>query len=191
VAIQLTFVLDTLPTSHLSELGLANANFDMSRRSVTSLLRTAAFRPTATPVASRFLAGPSNFRAASTVSPPLITPDLGKQRTDDPNPTARTLVIHANILRSNVDPLYSLLLGAETQLRRFWKTVGIQSLPLTNPQSYLITLDGRPLKTPSGKKLEIPASRRISALLIANEWENQKEIMKVSGLPMVSRYIGL
>ena len=24
------------------------------------------------------------------------------------------------------------------------------------------------------------------ALLIANEWENQKEIMKVSGLPMVS-----
>lgn len=136
----------------------------MSRRSLTSLLRTAAVsRPT---VASRFLAGPSiaSFRAASTVTPPLITPDLGKQRSDDPNPTAR----------------------AEAQLRRFWKTVGIQPLPLNNPTSYLITLDGRPLKTPSGKKLEVPAERKVLALLIANEWENQKEIMKVSGLPMTS-----
>jgi ATP synthase F1 complex assembly factor 2 len=77
--------------------------------------------------------------------------------------------------------------GAEAQLRRFWKTVGIQPLPLKNPTSYLITLDGRPLKTPSGKKLEVPAERKVLALLIANEWENQKEIMKVSGLPMVSR----
>jgi ATP synthase F1 complex assembly factor 2 len=76
--------------------------------------------------------------------------------------------------------------GAEAQLRRFWKTVGIQPLPLKNPTSYLITLDGRPLKTPSGKKLEVPAERKVLALLIANEWENQKEIMKVSGLPMVS-----
>jgi chaperone required for assembly of F1-ATPase len=32
----------------------------------------------------------------------------------------------------------------------------------------------------------VPAERKVLALLIANEWENQKEIMKVSGLPMVS-----
>ena len=77
--------------------------------------------------------------------------------------------------------------GAEAQLRRFWKTVGIQPIPSTspNPTSYLITLDGRSLKTPSGTKLEIPAERKVLALLIANEWENQKDVMKVSGLPMV------
>lgn len=73
-------------------------------------------------------------------------------------------------------------------MRRFWKTVGIQPEPSTSsePTSYTVTLDGRSLKTPSGKKLVIPANRATLAMLIANEWENQKKIMKVSGLPMTS-----
>jgi len=52
--------------------------------------------------------------------------------------------------------------------------------------SYHITLDGRPLKTPEGKRLSIPNERKVLAMLIANEWENQTEVLKVSGLPMTS-----
>lgn len=52
--------------------------------------------------------------------------------------------------------------------------------------TYWITLDGRPLRTPSGARLAVPADRKILALLIANEWENQKEALKAPGLPMTS-----
>jgi len=72
---------------------------------------------------------------------------------------------------------------AEVTLRRFWKTVGIMEQP---DGSYHITLDGRPLKTPSAARLSIPSDRKILAVLIANEWENQSEVLKVSGLPLTS-----
>lgn len=49
-----------------------------------------------------------------------------------------------------------------------------------------MTLDGRPLRTPSGARLAIPADRKILAMLIANEWENQNQVLKVPGLPMTS-----
>lgn len=52
--------------------------------------------------------------------------------------------------------------------------------------TYWITLDGRPLRTPSGARLAVPANKKILALLIANEWENQKEALKAPGLPMTS-----
>ena len=73
--------------------------------------------------------------------------------------------------------------GAEISLKRFWSTVGIMQQPDT---TYWITLDGRPLRTPSGARLAVPADRKILALLIANEWENQKEALKAPGLPMTS-----
>lgn len=72
---------------------------------------------------------------------------------------------------------------AEVSLKRFWKTVGIMEQPDGN---YFVTLDGRPLRTPSGNRLAIPKSRRVLAMLIANEWENQKEVLKVNALPMTS-----
>ncbi|KAJ9098733.1 hypothetical protein QFC21_004381 [Naganishia friedmannii] len=52
--------------------------------------------------------------------------------------------------------------------------------------TYWITLDARPLRTPSGARLAIPANRKILAMLIANEWENQNQVLKVPGLPMTS-----
>ena len=49
----------------------------------------------------------------------------------------------------------------------------------------MITLDHRNLKTPAGSKLVIPRDRRLLALLIANEWENQDEVLKQHALPVV------
>jgi ATP synthase F1 complex assembly factor 2 len=72
--------------------------------------------------------------------------------------------------------------GAEITLRRFWKTVHIKE----EADGLLITLDHRNLKTPSGTKLVLPKNRRLLALLIANEWENQDEILKQHALPLVS-----
>lgn len=72
--------------------------------------------------------------------------------------------------------------GAEITLRRFWKTVHIKE----EEDGLLITLDHRNLKTPSGTKLVLPKDRRLLALLIANEWENQDEILKQHALPLVS-----
>jgi ATP synthase F1 complex assembly factor 2 len=49
-----------------------------------------------------------------------------------------------------------------------------------------VTLDHRNLRTPGGKKLVVPQDKRLVAALIANEWENQEEILKQHALPMVS-----
>ena len=49
----------------------------------------------------------------------------------------------------------------------------------------VVNLDHRNLKTPGGTKLVIPQNRRLLALLIANEWENQSEVLKQHSLPVV------
>ncbi|OCF56187.1 ATP synthase mitochondrial F1 complex assembly factor 2 [Kwoniella mangroviensis CBS 10435] len=72
---------------------------------------------------------------------------------------------------------------AEVTLRRFWKTVHIKQ---DDSGSFQVTLDHRALKTPGGAKLLIPSERRLLALLIANEWENQDEVLKQHTLPVTS-----
>lgn len=72
--------------------------------------------------------------------------------------------------------------GAEATLKRFWKNVDIEK----RDGGYAVTLDNRPLKTPSGKRLIIPAEKRLVAALVASEWENQKTALKPHALPMVS-----
>lgn len=49
-----------------------------------------------------------------------------------------------------------------------------------------VTLDHRPLKTPSGNVLLLPPSERLIAALIAHEWENQDKVLKPHTLPVVS-----
>lgn len=49
-----------------------------------------------------------------------------------------------------------------------------------------MNLDHRNLKTPGGAKLVVPKNRRLLALLIANEWENQSAVLKQHSLPVVS-----
>jgi ATP synthase F1 complex assembly factor 2 len=77
--------------------------------------------------------------------------------------------------------------GAEITLRRFWKTVHIKE----EADGFQVTLDHRNLKTPAGTKLVLPKDRRLLALLIANEWENQDEILKQHALPLVSPDVAL
>ena len=83
-------------------------------------------------------------------------------------------------------------------MRRFWKTVNVstnadsKSLDMRVdiadlvPDDLLVKLDHRDLKTPGGTKLVVPKNRRLLALLIANEWENQSAVLKQHSLPVVS-----
>ena len=71
--------------------------------------------------------------------------------------------------------------GAEATLTRFWKTVNLQE----RGDSLAITLDSRPLKTPAGRPLSLPRSKRLAATLIVAEWENQRNVLKSHALPMV------
>ncbi|BGP53981.1 hypothetical protein JCM8202_002979 [Rhodotorula sphaerocarpa] len=72
---------------------------------------------------------------------------------------------------------------AEKQMRRFWKTVGVESRP---QGQYAVMLDQRTLKTPGGVPLTIPKERLPVALCIADEWENQTAVLKPHTLPMTS-----
>src|ERR1700722_16814035 len=71
--------------------------------------------------------------------------------------------------------------GAEATLKRFWKKVGIGM----RDNRLCVTLDGRPIKTPSGNTLLLPEDKRMVATLIAAEWENQEILLKPNALPMV------
>lgn len=90
------------------------------------------------------------------------------------------------------------IIGAEATLKRFWKTVGIEaqpgpfaastsSTPAPDPTKdhLVVTLDKRPLKTPSGSPLLLPKHKSLTATLIAAEWENQETLLKQHSLPMV------
>ncbi len=72
--------------------------------------------------------------------------------------------------------------GAEHTLRRFWKHAHVKE----EPEGFLVTLDHRALKSPAGTKLVLPKDRRLLAALIANEWENQDQVLKQHALPLVS-----
>jgi len=70
-------------------------------------------------------------------------------------------------------------------MRRFWKTVDV--IPSRqDPQALSVMLDKRPLKTPSGKLLTVPASRPLLATLIAHEWDCQDNTIKPHALPVTS-----
>ena len=54
----------------------------------------------------------------------------------------------------------------------------------------MVTLDNRNLRTPSGVKLVVPKNRKLLAILIANEWDNQDEVLKQHALAMVRWRLG-
>lgn len=73
------------------------------------------------------------------------------------------------------------ILGAEATLKRFWKTVGIDK----KGNDFTVTLDSRPLKTPSGNTLLLPEDKGVLATLVAHEWDTQETLLKPHALPMV------
>ncbi|KAF9050683.1 ATP12-domain-containing protein, partial [Hymenopellis radicata] len=71
---------------------------------------------------------------------------------------------------------------AEATLKRFWKTVGIES----RDGNLAVTLDKRALKTPEGHTLLLPSHKRLLATLVAAEWEHQETVIKHHALPVTS-----
>ena len=72
-------------------------------------------------------------------------------------------------------------------VRGLWRLSSPLCTELPFPTDGLsITLDKRPIKTPSGKKLLLPHSKILAATMIAAEWENQEKVLKSHALPMVS-----
>ncbi|WWC65308.1 uncharacterized protein I303_107925 [Kwoniella dejecticola CBS 10117] len=101
-----------------------------------------------------------------------------------PRPYSSTQAVQATVQDG---PALTQTNRAEVTLRRFWKTVHIKETETESESGGLqVTLDHRALKTPGGSKLVIPAERRLLALLIANEWENQDEVLKQHTLPVTS-----
>jgi ATP synthase F1 complex assembly factor 2 len=66
-------------------------------------------------------------------------------------------------------------------MKRFWDTVGIEK----RGDSLIVTLDKRPLKTPSGNTLLLPSKKTLLASLIAAEWDHQVTLLKPHALPVV------
>ncbi|EEB89982.1 hypothetical protein MPER_11871 [Moniliophthora perniciosa FA553] len=69
---------------------------------------------------------------------------------------------------------------AEQTMKRFWKHVDIEK----RRDGYVVTLDKRALKTPSGNTLLLPHAKHLVATLIATEWENTETLIKPHALPM-------
>lgn len=55
----------------------------------------------------------------------------------------------------------------------------------SDPEALSVTLDTRPLKTTTGKPLDVPVSKPLVASLIAHEWDCQDTIIKPHALPVV------
>ncbi|KAH9926102.1 ATP12-domain-containing protein [Fomitopsis serialis] len=87
---------------------------------------------------------------------------------------------HASVATSG--PAVTATNRAEATLKRFWKTVDVEE----RPDAFAVTLDKRPLRTPGGKPLLLPKSKRLVATLVASEWENQETLLKQHSLPMTS-----
>ncbi|KAG6896946.1 hypothetical protein C0992_005152 [Termitomyces sp. T32_za158] len=89
----------------------------------------------------------------------------------------RLIVCHSLVAFASY--LDSLTTGAEATKKRFWNDVGLEKRGST----YVVTLDKRPLKTPSGKVLALPENKSMMASLIAAEWDHQEKLLKPHALP--------
>ena len=69
-------------------------------------------------------------------------------------------------------------------MKKFWKFVTLESIKAPK-EGFRVLLDGsKPLKTPGGSPLFIPASQPILASLVAGEWETIKTLKSYS-VPLV------
>ena len=74
---------------------------------------------------------------------------------------------------------------AERLKSRFWKTVTLEP-PSGTTSGFQILLDGKSIRTPSGRPIVIPADRELLATCIAQEWSEQGRLLKPHTLPLTS-----
>ncbi|KAI8319637.1 ATP12-domain-containing protein [Martensiomyces pterosporus] len=79
-------------------------------------------------------------------------------------------------------PAETLAKNKAPAIRRFWRSVGVEE----RDGKYVVALDKRPIKTPDGKQVQIPKNQHILAMLVAGEWESQKEFLGSHSLPLTS-----
>ena len=81
--------------------------------------------------------------------------------------------------RSPLDPQEAVRRATRAPLRkRFYTDVGVNEID----GGFSVTLDGRPIKTPSGKVLAVP--NRAIAEAIAAEWAAQQEHIEPLTMPL-------
>ncbi|KAJ3129071.1 ATP synthase complex assembly protein atp12 [Nowakowskiella sp. JEL0407] len=71
----------------------------------------------------------------------------------------------------------------EFHCNEFWKSVAVES---SDDGYFYISLDKKPLKSPSGNIIKLSPNQEIIANLVAAEWESQEKQLKSSTLPMTS-----
>src|SRR5436305_9924525 len=64
------------------------------------------------------------------------------------------------------------------QRKRFYASAGVSE----TPGGFAITLDGKPVRTPSRRRLAVPA-REIADLIVA-EWDAQKDVIDPTTMPV-------
>lgn len=76
--------------------------------------------------------------------------------------------------------------------RKFWKSVSlVRAGPTvdkdgtTIPEHWQVQLDGRALRTPERKLLQVPLDRPLLASLLAREWDQLDSILRPHSLPIV------
>jgi ATP synthase F1 complex assembly factor 2 len=67
---------------------------------------------------------------------------------------------------------YNTVAAAKT-IRKFWKAVTIKEEDVIH-----VLLDGRKLKTPNGRPVQLEKQHRLGAMMVAGEWESVKERVK-------------
>lgn len=77
---------------------------------------------------------------------------------------------------------------AEKTMSRFWKEVTLAYQPATADaaDAFVVQLDKRSVRTPGGQVLRVPWNRPLLACLVAQEWNEQTQVVKPHSLPMTS-----
>lgn len=78
-----------------------------------------------------------------------------------------------------MSPLDAARAGLQPTLpRRFYREAGVAQVP----EGYVLTLDGRPARTPAKAPLALPTRRAAEA--VAAEWARQGELIDPAGMPL-------
>lgn len=94
----------------------------------------------------------------------------------------------AHFEKPKLPPSVSEAKRTEKTMKRFWKDVFLayEEASMSNDEHFQIQLDKRSVRTPGGAVLRVPGDRPLLACLIAQEWDEQSQVVKPHSLPLTS-----